>query len=238
MRLPAYLLQPKEKNMRESILVPLFLFFLLCVPAPAQTAAPAETPTRKVKGQSLISAEMPAVRLDVGKDFKYVGGHKFILYDVAHAEQHFFVDADKDGRVKRLYWVQFEGYLPTNTHTYNYKGAKTVNIGGLDFFADVYARNIKANPGRPDSDAAKGRAFLESKGYRFGSDEIISQRFLHYIGEEKRNELMIIYLEDMTPLGVTAADLAKGGKREARMPEISESFLSRALKDIKLVRTN
>ena len=238
MRQSAYLLQPEEKNMFRRIVVPLFLLLLLCVSALAQTSSPPEMPTRKIKGQTLTSAEMPAVRLEVGKDFKYVGGHKFILYDVAHAEQHFFVDADKEGRVKRLYWVQFEGYLPTNTHTYNYKGAKTVNIGGLDFFADVYARNIKANPGRPDSDAAKGRAFLESKGYRFGSDEIISQRFLHYIGEEKRNELMIIYLEDMTPLGVTAADLAKGGKSEARMPEISEAFFSRALRDIKLVRTN
>src|SRR4030095_2828664 len=113
----------------------------------------------------------------------------------AVADQHFLVDADKDGRIKRLYWVQFEGYLPDNNNTYNYKGSKTVNIGGLDFIADVYARNIKLKPGRRDSDGASGRAVLESKGFKLGSDETVSQRLLHYIGPDNRNELMIIYLE-------------------------------------------
>ena len=132
--------------------------------------------TRTVKDRTLTSTQMPAVRLEFSEPFKYAGGHSFILYEVANAEQHFFVDADKDGRIKRMYWIQFEGYLPSNTHTYDYKSSKTVNIGGLDFFADAYARNIKGNPGRPDSDGNRGRAFLESKGYRLGSDEVLSQR--------------------------------------------------------------
>ena len=85
--------------------------------------------TRSVEGQVLTSTEMPAVRIEFDKGFKYVGGHSFILYDVAHAEQHFFLDADREGRVKRMYWVQFEGYLPTNTNVYRYKVSKTANIG-------------------------------------------------------------------------------------------------------------
>ncbi|MGI8733393.1 MAG: hypothetical protein ACR2LM_08835 [Pyrinomonadaceae bacterium] len=131
------------------------------------TSSGADAPqTRTVKGRVLTSTQMPAVQLEFSKPFKYVGGHSFILYKVANAEQHFFVDADKDGRIKRMYWVQFEGYLPSNTHSYDYKVTKTINIGGLDFVADAYARNIKANPGRPESDGSRARAFLESKGYR------------------------------------------------------------------------
>ena len=189
---------------------------------------------REVKGRVIKSASTPAVELEFGKDFKYAGGHKFVLYDVASAEQHFFVDADKDGRVKRMYWVQFEGYLPNNTHTYDYKGTKTVTIGGLDFIADAYARNIKANPGRPDGDGALGRAFLEKKGYRLAGDEIVSQRLLHFIGEKKRDELMIIYLEDMSGLGLTAADVNKGGKAEAQWKDIADALLTRAQKDMKI----
>jgi hypothetical protein len=189
---------------------------------------------RQVKGRIIKSKDLPAVELEFGKEFKYVGGHKFVLYDVANAEQHFFVDADKQGRIKRMYWVQFEGYLPSNDKTYDYKGTKTVNIGGLDFIADTYARNIKANPGRPDGDGARGRAFLESKGYRLASDEIISQRLLHFIPEKRRDELMIIYLEDMTPLGVTSADVAAGGNAQAKWNEIVASLLARAQKDLKL----
>jgi hypothetical protein len=193
-----------------------------------------EPPLREVKGRVIKSKDTPAVEIEFAKGFKYAGGHRFVLYGVANAEQHFFVDADKDGRVRRLYWVQFEGYLPTNTHSYDYKGNKTVNIGGLDFIADAYARNIKANPGRPDGDAARGREFLESKGYRLGSDEVLSQRLLHYIGEKKRDELMIIYIEDMSGLGLTSADVAKGGKAEAKWNEIAEALLVRTQKGIKI----
>ena len=196
-----------------------------------------DTPLRRVKGRVIESKDLPAVELEFGKDFKYVGGQKFVLYDVANAEQHFFVDADKQGRIKRMYWVQFEGYLPTNNTTYDYKGTKTVNIGGLDFIADTYARNIKANPGRPDGDGARGRAFLESKGYRLASDEIISQRLLHFIPEKRRDELMIIYLEDMTPLGLTSADVATGGKAHSKWNEIVAALLARAQKDLKLKRS-
>ncbi len=192
--------------------------------------------TRTVKGQVITSTEMPAVRLQFDKGFKYAGGHDFILYDVARAEQHFFVDADNQGRIKRLYWVQFEGYLPSNTHTYKYKVNKSVNIGGLDFIADAYARNIKANPGRPDSDGSRARAFLESKGFRWSSDEVLSQRLVHLVDEAKRNELMIIYLEDLSAMGLTAADLAAGGSAAARWDEVSKGLLERATKGMKISR--
>ncbi|HKP70265.1 MAG TPA: hypothetical protein VJV05_13340, partial [Pyrinomonadaceae bacterium] len=189
---------------------------------------------REAKGHVLRSKSTPAVDLEFGKDFKYIGGHKFVLYDVANAEQHFFVDADKDGRVKRLYWIQFEGYLPSNTKTYDYKGTKTVNIDGLDFIADSWARNLKATPGRPDGDGARGRAFIESKGFKLASDDMITQRLLHFILPDRRNELMVIYMEDMSPLGLMAVDVNKGGKAEAKWNEIAAGLLSRAQKGMKI----
>ncbi|MEN3331612.1 MAG: hypothetical protein V7641_977 [Blastocatellia bacterium] len=172
--------------------------------APPQTAAAEHA--RTVKGRVLTSTAMPALRLEFNKEFKYIGNQDFILYDVARAEQHFFVDADKEGRIKRLYWVQFEGYLPGNTHTYRYKPEKTVTIGGLDFVADAAARNMKINLSRPDSDGARARAFLESKGYRMASDDVLWQRLVHLVDEAKRNELMIIYLEDLSAMGKNASD--------------------------------
>ena len=201
---------------------------------PRQTAVP--LPSRTVNGQTLTSTKLPAVRLEFDKKFKYAGGHSFVLYDVANAEQHFFVDADKDGLISRMYWIQFEGYLPNNTHSYDYKVRKTVNIGGLDFIADAYARNIKANPGRPDSDGSRARAFLASKGFKLGSDEVMSQRLVHLIDEAKRNELMIIYLEDLTPLKLTAADLAPDGKSAGVWEETSSALLERATRNMKLSR--
>lgn len=192
--------------------------------------------TGTVVGQVLTSNGMPSVRMKFDKAFKYAGTQSFILYDVAHAEQHFFVDADNTGRIKRMYWVQFEGYLESNNHTYKYPVTKAVNIAGLDFIADAIARNIKANPGRPDSDGSRARVFLESKGYRMASDDVISQRLVHLVDEKKRSELMIIYLEDLSAMGLTAVDVAEGGKAFAKWNQISSQLLERALKNMEMSR--
>jgi len=194
------------------------------------------TNLRTAKGNTLSSPELPKLKLKFAKPFKYVGGHTFILYDVARAEQHFFVDADKDGNVSRLYWVQYEGYLPSNTHAYDYKSPKTINIGGLDFFADVAARKVDPKQGRPDSDGNRAREFLLSKGYKISSDEVMTQRLVSMVTYDNRNELMIIYLEVLTPAGFTSADLSKGGKAEAKWLEISAGLLERAQNNMRIIR--
>jgi hypothetical protein len=198
------------------------------LPAPLRKHSINISQHRTIKGQVLASAETPKVRLKFDKAFKYVGSQDFILYDVAHAEQHFYVDADNQGRISRMYWVQFEGYLPTNTHSYRYKADKTITLGGFEFIADAYARNVKTSPGRPDSDGSRARAFLESKGYRMASDEVLSQRLVHLVDEAKRSELMIIYIEDLSGTGLTANDLASGGRAADKWDSISKGLLERA----------
>ena len=225
--------------MSKSFLVIIALFGLGITLQTAMATAPEskeQRQTRSVKGRVLTSTELPAVRLEFDKGFTYVGNQDFILYDVARAEQHFFVDADKQGRIKRMYWVQFEGYLPSNTHAYNYKINKSVNIGGLDFIADAAARNVKANTARPDSDGSRARTFLESKGYRMASDDVLTQRLVHMVDEAKRNELMIIYMEDLSGMGLTAADFAPNGSAANKWDEVSSGLLERAMKGMKVSR--
>lgn len=190
-------------------------------------------PVRRIDGQTLSSSAVPKVTLRFDKEFKYAGTQSFVLYDVANAEQHFFVEADNNGRVKRLYWIQFEGYLSNNTHTYDYQANKVVKIGHLDFIADAYARNTAANPSRAGSDGSRAREFLKGKGFSIG-DEVIMQRLVHLTDESKRNELMIIYLEDLSPMRVTAAELAPGGGKASSWQEISNALLERAIKSMKV----
>jgi hypothetical protein len=204
-------------------------------PASAQTGT-TQNLKRAVKGQTLTSTEMPKAQLKFDKEFKYIGGQEFILYDVAQAEQHFFVADDKQGNIQRLYWIQFEGYLPSNTHTYRYKATKTTTIGGLEFIADAYARNTKGNQGRPDSDGSRARAFLESKGYKMASDEVLMQRLVHLTDETKRNELMLIYMEDLSKTGLTAADFAPNGKAASQWEGVSKALLERAAKGLTIMR--
>ena len=206
------------------------LLFAACTKA--QTKPPI---TRTVTDHVLTSKSTPAVRLEFDPAFKYAGAQSFVLYDVANAEQHFFVDADKDGRIKRFYWIQFEGYLPTNTHTYNYKSNHTADIGDFRFFVDTYARSVKpGDPGRPNSDGAYTRAFLASKGFQMPGPELVYVRLVHMTDETKRNELMIIYMEDLSEQGLTAADLAEGGAARGRWAEVEKGILERALKYMKV----
>ena len=215
----------------------LFVIFVLSAFAHAQTTPEADLKNlRTVKGDTLSSPELPKLKLRFDKAFKYAGGHTFVLYDVARAEQHFFVDADKDGNVSRLYWIQFEGYLPSNKHAYDYDSPKKVNIGGLEFFADAAPRKIVAGQGRPDSDTNKGREFLAAKGFKMASDEVMMQRLVAMVTPDNRTELMIVYIEVLTPTGLTAADLNEGGKAAAKWAEISAGLLERAQKGIKIER--
>ncbi|HYP52361.1 MAG TPA: hypothetical protein VEQ42_02410 [Pyrinomonadaceae bacterium] len=226
--------------MKKSRALSLLRLAAACAHAPAQSTnanAPASEPvTRVFKDGVLVSKELPAVRVGVDKAFKYLGGQSFILYGVARAEQHFFVDADKDGRVRRLYWLQFEGYLPNNTHSYNYKSDTKVNLGGLEFMADSHPANLAAMPPRPDSDGARARAFLAAKGFRTASDDILLQRLIHLADATRRSELLVIYVEDLAGTGLTAADLSPGGSAAARWPERSKALLERATKGLTITR--
>jgi len=211
----------------------LVLLLGLCALAGQSDVQSQTLPIRRIDGQTLASSNLPKVTLKFDKAFKYVGTQSFVLYDVANAEQHFFVEAGKDKRVKRLYWIQFEGYLPGNTHTYNYQRNKVVKLGHLEFIADAYARNTKTTPGRAGSDGSRAREFLKSKGFSM-ADEIMIQRLVHLTDESKRNELMIIYMEDLSALGMTAAELAPGGAKASSLEAVSSSLLERAIKGLKV----
>jgi len=216
-----------------------FLMLLLLLAAPrsfGQPASPALENMRSAKGNALVSEELPKLKLRFGKDFKYVGGQTFVLYDVARAEQHFYVYADKDNRISKLYWVQFEGYLPENNLKYDYtKSQKKVNINGLDFYADTWARKNDPTKMRPNSDGSKAQEFLKAKGYSFKSDEFIMQRLVNMVDASNRNELMVIYLEAL-PDGSTAADLNPNGKNSAKWPEVADGLLARAKQNMKIER--
>jgi len=80
---------------------------------------------------------------------------------------------------------------------------------------------------------SKQQEFLKGKGFTIG-DEIMMQRLVHLTDATKRNELMIIYLEDLSPMGMTAAELAPGGAKASSWQEISNALLERAIKGLKV----
>jgi hypothetical protein len=127
----------------------------------------------------------------LSKEFRYVGGQRFILRQTADAEQHFFVVPGKPGAVRRLYWVQFEKLLPGIGESYDYSRDEAVTVGGVSFRRNV--RRWDAPP-EPDSDRGAMYAFLAKRGYQI-PDGAVRIRLVHVPDANRREELMIIYAE-------------------------------------------
>lgn len=77
--------------------------------------------------------------------------------------------------------------------------------------------------------------FVKEKGYHMAEGDYLSQRLVHLIDDKKRDELMIIYLESLAPMKLTAADLARTGKAASQWEGIAEKLLQRTLKGMELV---
>jgi len=177
-------------------------------PGQSPGAARSDQP-RLVKGQVLTSTNLPSIRIRFDKRFKYVGSQKFILYDRAQVEQVFFVDADNEKRVERMYMIQFEGYLPNVDATYNYAVEKTIDLGGQTYIINTETiPNVQAALNQdPRSDSAHAGAFLAGKGFRF-SESVMYQRFVRLVDQTKRNEFILVYIEETGTIAVPDKDRA------------------------------
>ncbi len=146
------------------------------------------------------------------------------------------LDVDAQKNVQRLYWVQFEGYLPTRPELkHKYDSPRHADIGGMDFYVDTWVRTKDAET-RPGSDVEHIVALIRAKGYLM-PDAMMYVRLVHLLDEQKRKELMIIYGEDAAQSGLTAAELQPGGKAHDRWPTIAKGLLERAEKRVGIKQT-
>jgi hypothetical protein len=201
---------------------------LCCTFLPAQIAGP----ERKVQSNVLTSERDPRVQIRLPESARYVGADRFVLYDMADCELHAFVDGDEHKNVQRLYWVQFEGYLPTRPelqHTYD--SPRHASMGGLDFFVDTWVR-AKDEPTRPGADLEHIVKIIRGKGYHL-PDGMMYVRLV-YLFQDKRKELMIIYAEDAAPTGHSVQELKPDGKAYSEWPILEKGLLERAEKNVKI----
>ena len=198
-------------------------FSLLSVLLTAQSTSP----ERRVTNNVISSERDPAARIGLPKTAHYVGADRWVLYDIADCELHAFVESDAEKTVRRLYWVQFEGYVPSRPQLHHtYDSPKHTTIGGMDFFVDTWVRT-KEEPSKSGSDVEHVLALVNAKGYRMPA-AMMYVRLVHLLDEAKRKELMIIYGEDLPSTGFSATDLNEGGKAHDRWPGLADALLKRA----------
>jgi hypothetical protein len=198
---------------------------------PANGTAAERAPERLVHGTTITSRHDPAVTIRLPKAARYAGAARWDLYDVCDAEIHVFVEADAQKQVQRLYWVQFEGYLPNNIYRYDYPFTEKTTQGGREF--DVSASYDPSNkPVRPGSDFERVRALVAAAGYHL-APENMSVRLVNMLDDSKRKELMFIYSEDLALSGTTieGLNLPEG---TAKWEALKAGLLERAKERIRL----
>lgn len=187
-------------------------------------------------GQATIlrSEKIPVIDIQIDPAFKYAGSTSFILYDVAHVEQHHFVVADAERRVVRQLWFQFEGYLDNNERRYRYPPMETMRINGFPFLHDGDVMNIdQAYRERPTSDSAHVVEYLKEHGYTLAGDMMF--RRMVWLDADMRNELMIIYSEALDATGYRLSDFAEGSPAASEWEAISQALQERALSSFRIL---
>ncbi len=184
-------------------------------------------PERKVESNAVLSPHDPNVRVQFPQSAQYLGADRWNLYDIADCELHVFVDSDAQKNVQRLYWVQFEGYLPSKpdlAHTYD--SPRHATLGGWDFYVDTWVRAKDAET-RKGSDREHVEALIRSKGFHMPPG-MMYVRLVHLLDAQKRKELMIIYGEDLAPTAFSVAALSPGGKAFEWWPAVEKDLLIHA----------
>ena len=203
----------------------------VCSVASAQGLSPA----RVVKGNRLTSQNDPSLRIDLPVDVKYVGGSRWLLQGVADCELHVFVEADTSKRIKRLYWIQFEGFTPQNSDLrYNYADPRTEVISGMEFFVRAgFGVTSEVPPTGSDTEAVQ--SILRTAGYTIPG-EVMNVRLVHLLDDQRRKELMVIYAEDLQLAGLSVPQLSRGDANPEQWNEVADALIRRAIGTITLVR--
>jgi hypothetical protein len=190
-------------------------------------AAQQMAPDRVVTGSTTLSNHDPLVRIQLPQSVAYVGADRWILYDIADCKLYAFVETNSQKQVQRLYWVQFEGYLPSKPELHHtYDSIRHTTIGGLDFYVDTWVRAAAEKPS-PGSDLEHIDALITKKGFNLPS-AMMYVRLVHLLDDQKRKELMIIYGESLNNTGFTTADLSPGGKSSDLWPKLRQGLIERA----------
>ena len=194
-----------------------------------------DKPERTVDENVITSTRDPEVQVHLPPAASYIGADRWILFGIADCELHAFVKADPQRNVQRLYWIQFEQYLPSKPELHHqYNSPRHTIIGGMDFYVDTWISTADQKP-KPGSDSEHIRGLIAHAGYTMPA-ATMGVRLVHLLDEAKRKELMIIYVEDLAPTGFTPGDLGQDGKAHDRWPMIEEELIERAKNAIVISR--
>jgi hypothetical protein len=199
----------------------------------AVDSAPSMQPRAAVTDHSVTVPGPPRLRIEVPRSAHHAGGERFELYGNADAELHVFVDADAKRRIRRLYWVQQEEYLPSlpdRRYTYGKRDKRTTLWGETAWIASGFGKTESVT--RPGSDREHMIGILKRSGYS-APPTMMQVRMVRLLDDRAgtgfgRRELMLIYAEDLALSGEDFEALGGEGEDTDRWRAIEPALVERA----------
>ncbi len=181
----------------------------------------AEARRRYVEENVLVSTYLPPIRIRVDDRLEYVGNVDFDLYGLAQADLYLFAEAP-GGRLRRLLWVQFEGFHEDNDRTYNYPVTNLVTLGAHEYIHDIGLGEAAAMAAqRPGGEWERILALLGEKDLA-AKGEVVIQRFVRMVDGARRDELMLMYGEELGETGLAAADFSTPEQEAALQEKLAD----------------
>jgi hypothetical protein len=139
-----------------------------------------------------------SLKLLVSDEFEYIGCQEIIIYGTSKVYHYVFAKSTKNDQDKRiiskLFFLQYEYYLPEFMHSYNYKSTDIVEFGGILWQRDNFIDPATYDDWDPQSDFYQLLTFLEKKNLKH-PDMAWNNRFATMLNKEKSQELLILYIE-------------------------------------------
>ena len=162
---------------------------------------------RAIEGDTIVSPSSPRARIRITSNMIYLGDLQYLLHQKNRVQEFFFIDVNGIGHVTRMLLVHFEGFLEGKEGAYDYPVNKIVHLNGQEFLYDTLFINIQQYIAEhPETAIARAADYIRQRAYTLAG-EVVFQRFLRLVDAEKRNELIIAYMESSEKAGVTAKDI-------------------------------
>lgn len=208
-----------------------------------------QTAERFVKDNILTSKLLPELEIEIAKEFDYVGTFEFEIIAnsdeypedlqgkaVAAGDRYVFASADEDKKVRKLFILQFEGFLPDNDFIYNYNFSQAETIGENKYRHNTWFYDSKKlAEENPNNEGARTRMFLENKGYQL-EDQFMMSRFVGLASEDRKHEIILFYIEMLKNSTGLSLEAYENSINPEEADSIRNTFISRSRNSFKIIK--